>query len=591
MHLNILSRKCKSNIVVLSILVSVLISPWTTTAAEKTFEVDVRADVKIPMRDGVKLSAHIFKPKAEGKFPVILVRSPYGKGNEKNGDGLFYASHGYVFISQDCRGKGASQGQWEPFLNEDADGRDTQSWVLDQSWCNGKIGTSGGSYVGFTQWMPAPNAGEHLKAMFCLVPLIDTYGDAAYAGGAFNLALLMGWGTMVSYRPGEEVTILGWSGDDWDKAYRTLPLCEWDRVIGRKVQYLRDWVAHPHFDNYWGKRSVRNRWQDIKVPIFTVGGWYDIFANSVFEHVNAVKSKSRSLQARNHQHVLMGPWGHGISRDGKVGDLDFGKDSVIKVHEIQTAWFEYWLKDKKAGDYKWAPFRIFVMGRNQWRDEQEWPLERTRFTPYYFHSSGSANTVKGDGEVSTVKPGDESFDRFVYDPNNPVPTLGGCNLVGCPAGPRDQTRAEKRKDVLVFTSDELDTDLEVTGPVKVILYAASSASDTDWTAKLVDVHPDGRPINLCDGIIRARYRESPQNPTLIQPGKIYRYEIDLWVTSNVFLAGHKIRVEISSSNFPRFDRNPNTGAPFGKSVEIIKARQTIYHDSKRPSHILLPVIP
>jgi len=569
---DILRGKCKSFIVVLSILIFVFMSPQTISAAERVFEVDVRTDVKIPMRDGVLLSAHIFLPKADGMFPVILVRTPYGKGNEKNGDGLFYASNGYVFISQDCRGKGASKGQWEPFANEDADGRDTQKWVLNQAWCNGKIGTSGGSYVGFTQWITAPNAGEHLKAIFSVVPLIDTYSDAAYVGGAFNLALLMGWGSMVSYSPGEAIPIVGWGSGDWNKAYRTLPLCEWDRAIGRKVQYLRDWVAHPEFDDYWAKRGVRNRWQDITVPIFAVGGWYDIFAKSVFDHINAVRSTSRSLKARNHQHVLMGPWGHGISQSGKVGDLDFGKDSVIKLHEIQTKWFDYWLKGNDSGDY-------------------EWPLERTRFTPYYFHSRGSANALKGDGRLSTIKPGNESFDRFVYDPNNPVPTLGGCNLVGCPAGPRDQRRAENRNDVLVFTSDELESDLEVTGPVKVILYAASSATDTDWTAKLVDVHPDGRPINLCDGIMRARYRQSMQDPTLIQPGKIYRYEIDLWVTSNVFLAGHKIRVEISSSNFPRFDRNPNTGAPFGESAEIIKATQTIYHDIKNPSHILLPVIP
>jgi putative CocE/NonD family hydrolase len=327
------------------------------------------------------------------------------------------------------------------------------------------------------------------------------------------------------------------------------------------------------------------------VPIFAIGGWYDIFAKSVLERVNAVRLTSRSLEARNHQHVLIGPWGHGISQDGKVGDLDFGKDSVINFREIQTEWFDYWLKGKDTGDYKWAPFRIFVMGRNQWRDEQHWPLKRTRYTPYYFHSEGSANTAKGDGRLSIFKPGNEPFDKFVYNPDNPVPTLGGCNLVGCPAGPRDQIRAENRKDVLVFTSDKMKAGLEVTGPVKVILYAASSATDTDWTAKLVDVHPDGRPINLCDGIIRARYRQPSQEATLIRPGKIYRYEIDLWVTSNVFLTGHRIRVEISSSNFPRFDRNPNTGAPFGKSAELIKAKQTIYHDVKHPSHILLPVIP
>ena len=218
-------------------------------------------------------------------------------------------------------------------------------------------------------------------------------------------------------------------------------------------------------------------------------------------------------------------------------------------------------------------------------------MERTKYTPYYFHSKGSANTAEGDGKLTTVGPSDEPRDEFVYDPNDPVPTAGGCNLMGCPAGPRDQSKIEKRSDVLVFTSDELKTELEVTGPVKAILYAASSVKDTDWTAKLVDVHPDGRAINLCDGIIRARYRDSQNNPGLIQPGKIYRYEIDLWVTSNVFLPGHKIRIEISSSNFPRFDRNLNMGEPFGIGTRFIKATQTIYHDEEHPSHVLLPVIP
>ena len=579
------------HIIPLSIVVCFFISSPTILATENAFEVEVRTDVKIPMRDGIELSANIFLPKVEDKFPVILVRSPYGKGDEKQGEGLFYAARGYVFVIQDCRGRGASQGQWEPFANETADGQDTQKWILNQPWCNGSIGTAGGSYVGFTQWMSAPNAGEYLKAMFCVVPLVDTYGDAAYVGGAFSLALMMGWGSLVSFRPGDEITILGWGNEDWLRAYRTLPLCTWDRAIDRKVQYLRDWVTHPHFDDYWARRGVRNRWQDITVPIFTVGGWYDIFAKSVFDHVNTVRATLRSQHAQGHQHLLMGPWAHGISQNGKVGDLDFGKDSVINLRDMQTKWFDHWLRGEDTGADQWSPFRIFVMGRNQWRTEQHWPLKRTRYTQYYFHSKGAANTLKGDGKLSTTKPGNEPFDSFVYDPNDPVPTLGGCNLIGCPAGPRDQTKAENRNDVLVFTSDELKTDLEVTGPVKVILYAASSALDTDWTAKLVDVHPDGRPVNLCDGIIRACYRESPQNPMLTQPGKIYCYEIDLWVTSNVFLPGHKMRVEISSSNFPRFDRNPNTGEPFGTGTKLIKATQTIYHDVERPSHILLPVIP
>lgn len=572
-------------------VLSILLLPPTILATEKEPKVEVRTDVRIPLRDGVELSANIFLPKEQGKFPVILMRSPYGKGDEKLGDGLFYAGRGYVYVSQDCRGKGASQGEWEPFANEGADGRDTHKWILEQPWCNGSIATTGGSYVGFTQWISAPSAGEYLKAMFPVVPLADLYTDAVYIDGALNLALMMGWGSLVSFRPGEAIAMFGWRQQDWIKAYRTLPLCEWDRAIGRKVQYLRDWVAHPHYDDYWAKCGVRNRWQDITVPICAVGGWYDIFAKGVLDHINAVRTMSRSQHARKHQHLLIGPWAHGISGDGKVGDLNFGKESVVNLREIQTKWFDHWLKGEDTGADEWPAFRIFVMGRNGWRDEQEWPLKRTKYTPYYFHSQGSANTLNGDGKLSTAKPGDEPVDRFVYDPNDPVPTLGGCNLIGCPAGPRDQTEAEKRNDVLVFTSDELKAELEVTGPVKVILCAASSAPDTDWTAKLIDGHPDGRAFNLCDGIIRARYRDSQNKPSLIQSGKIYRYEIDLWVTSNAFLPGHKIRLEISSSNFPRFDRNLNTPEPVGTGTKMVRATQTIYHDKEHPSHILLPVIP
>jgi len=573
------------------LVLSVLLSIQTILAAQESPNVEVRTEVKIPMRDGVELSANIFLPEAEGKYPVILIRTPYGKGNEKHGDGLFYAGRGYVVVVQDCRGKGSSQGVWEPFANERNDGVDTQKWLLAQSWCNGSIGTAGGSYVGFTQWISAPNAGDHLKAMFPVVPLVDTYGDGVYIDGALNLALMMGWGSLVAIKPGEQVAMFTWKQKDWDRAFRTLPLNEWDRVLGHKVQYLRDWIAHPHFDEYWAARGVRNQWQDITVPICAVGGWYDIFSRSVFEHINAVRTKSRSLEARKHQHLIMGPWGHGISSDGKVGDLNFGAESVINLREFQTKWFDYWLKGDQTGADTWPTFRIFVMGRNQWRDEQQWPLERTRYIPYYFHSEGAANTAEGDGKLSTAKPGYEPSDEFVYDPNDPVPTAGGCNLVGCPAGPRDQSEVEKRNDVLVFTSEVLKTELEVTGPVKVVLYAASTAKDTDFTAKLVDVHPDGRPFNLCDGIIRASCRDSKGERSLIQPGRVYRYEIDLWVTSNAFLPGHKIRVEISSSNFPRFDRNLNTGEPFGTGTRFIKATQTIYHDQARPSHVLLPVIP
>lgn len=556
-------------------------------AAQKPYAIQVQADVKIPMRDGIRLSANIFRPKADGRFPTILSRTPYGKGDTKNGQARFFAGRGYVFISQDCRGKGASEGAWVPFMNEARDGTDTHQWILAQSWSNGRIGTAGGSYVGYTQWISAPGAGDYLKAMMPIVPLVDPYQDVAYVGGAYQLALLMGWGTAVS----GVASTRGWDGARWDTAFRTLPLSTWDKAIGGKVQYLRDWVAHWQYDKYWAACSIRDRMRDITTPNYVVDGWYDLFAKSALEHVNTVRATSRSTPARHHQYIMMGPWTHGISRNGKVGELDFGKDSIVDLTAISAKWFDHWLQGKKTGVEQWPPVRIFVMGRNQWRDEQQWPLARTKYRPYYFHSGGSANTLSGNGTLGTAKPGHEPIDRYAYDPNDPVPTLGGCNLSGCPAGPHDQTRAEQRDDVLVFSTPKLKHELEVTGPVKVILYAASSAPDTDWTAKLVDVHPDGRPINLCDGILRARFRESADHPTPIERGKTYRYEIDLWVTSNVFLPGHRIRVEISSSNFPRFDRNPNTGHPFGADADLATAVQTVYHDATRPSHILLPVIP
>ena len=556
----------------------------------QTYEVEVREDVKVPMQDGVSLSTNVFVPKAEGPFPVILMRTPYGKGDAKMGDGLFYAKEGYVFVSQDCRSRGQSEGKWDPFVHEAADGTDTHKWILEQTWCNGKLGTMGGSYVGYTQWVPAPEAGDYLKGMSTIVPLVDPYGDVAYPGGAYNLALMMGWGAMMSDGGGEEVTIDEWDEDEWLEAYKTLPLKEWDKAIGHEVTYLRDWVAHTTFDEYWRARTSE-KLDEIRAPILIVGGWYDIFAKSNLEHANTVRNSSNNDGAGRNVYTVIGPWTHGISSDGKVGELDFTKEATANLREMNSDWFGQWLKGEENSVDDWPAFRIFVMGVNKWRNERQWPLERTEYRPYYFHSNGSANTLEGDGRLSTIKPEDEPVDKFVYNPKDPVPTLGGCNLMHCPAGPYDQTEAELRKDVLIYTSDTLEEDLEVTGSVKVVLYAASDSKDTDWTGKLVDVHPDGKAYNLCDGIVRARFRESMENPSLIKAGKVYRYEIDLWVTSNVFLAGHKIRVEISSSNFPRFDRNPNTGSRFGSDKKLRKAKQTIYHDTEHPSHILLPIIP
>jgi putative CocE/NonD family hydrolase len=290
----------------------------------------------------------------------------------------------------------------------------------------------------------------------------------------------------------------------------------------------------------------------------------------------------------------MGPWVHPASRFTHAGDVDFGKASVLDLNQIELRWFDHWLKGRDNGAEQDPPLHIFVMGSNTWRDEQEWPLARTQFTPYYFHSKGKANSLMGDGSLSTEAPDEEPPDRFVYNPAFPVQTRGGntcCNPELVPWGGYDQQSIEYRSDVLVYTSEPLEEDLEVTGPVIAKVFASTDGRDTDFTAKLVDVHPDGYALNLCDGIIRGRYRESTSTQKLLEPGEVYEFTIDLWPTSNVFLKGHKVRVEISSSNFPRFDRNPNTGNTFGQDDELRVAQQTVLHDRTRASGIILPVIP
>ena len=460
-----------------------------TSARDVVYEVEVRGEVKIPMSDGTHLATNIFLPKAEGQFPTVLVRSPYGKGGTEGGPGHSYASRGYVFVSQDCRGKGASEGEWIPFVNEARDGKDTHRWILDQPWSNGAIGTAGGSYVGYTQWASAPGAGEYLKAMFPVVPLVDPYGDVAYVGGAFQLSLELGWGAGVSGRS----EIHSWDDEAWLKGFRTLPLATWDTAIGGQVQYLRDWVAHPEFDNYWAQSSLRGREKDITTPICAVGGWYDIFANSVLQHVNDVREQAQSDEVRKHLHVMMGPWIHGISDDGKVGEPGLRQGSRGRPELAPDPVVRSLAEGEENGRRPVAPLQDL-------RDGAEPMARRTGVAARANRStSPTTSTAKvrpirstATARLDTAKPGEEPADGYVYDPEDPVPTLGGCNLGKCPVGPHDQTRAEQRQDVLVYTSDELAVEMEVTGPVKVVLYASSSATDTDWTAKLVDVHPDGR---------------------------------------------------------------------------------------------------
>lgn len=550
----------------------------------------VKRDVMIPMRDGVKLATDIYIPDGDGPFPVIIERTPYGRGGEE-GEGFIYTERGYACVIQSCRGRRNSEGEWEPFVNERDDGLDTHAWILKQPWCNGKIGTIGGSYSGLTAWSVAADTGPSHKAITTSNPLMNGYHDLANIGGAFGMGTLMTWGSMMA-RP-TEGEIEDYDADevdhwDWDKAFRRLPLSQWDKNLGFEVSYMRNWIKHETFDEYWEPSDISKRIKDIDVPGVITTGWYDLFNSMAFNNVSAMRKHARDPKGRM-QYLVCGPWSHGGRHARDFGDdSDFAGD-----RDLMNNWMDYWLKDKKMDLESLPPYRLFVMGRNKWRTADQWPLKDTQFTPWYFHSDGSANTLNGDGKLSTEKPCEQPTDKFTYDPKDPVPTVGGSHLaeLGASIGAHEQQKVERRKDVLVYTSEPVKEKMEVTGPVKVVLYAASSARCTDWTAKLVVVEQDGTAYNLCDGIQRARWREGGCEPKFIEPGKVYRYEIDLWMTSNEFLPGQRIRVDISSSNFPRFDRNPNTGNPFGQDAELKTAEQEVYHNKMYPSHIILPVVP
>ena len=554
-----------------------------------------RYDVKVPMRDGVRLSADVYLPRERsGPVPAILARTPYDNGDFAGltkvvDQAIYFVQHGYAFVVQDVRGRFDSEGEFYPWVNEFEDGHDTVEWVGEQEWCDGNVGMMGFSYVGGVQWQAAMTAPGHLK---CIAPGVigdDHHGQTHFQGGAMQLSLDMTWTFLTDARTWHPI-----DNYDWKQVLSHLPLSEMAEAAGSSAERLSDWIDHPDYDEYWKRIAYRERYGDVVVPVLQIGGWYDTFTVGTMNNFVGMRTSGGSELARANQKVIMGPWVHQASLHSHAGDRDFGRDSVLDLNAEHLRWFDRWLKGVANGVEEEAPIKLFVMGADEWRDEHEWPLARTRFTPFHLHSGGRANSLRGDGTLSVEAPGDEPADEYVYNPAFPVPSNGGNNCCSPEIvawGGYDQDQIEQREDVLVYTSEVLEEDLEVTGPVIAKIYASSSAADTDFTAKLVDVHPDGYALNLCDGIIRARYRETPERQVLMEPGKAYEFTIDLFPTSNVFKAGHRIRLEISSSNFPRFDRNLNTGGRFGHETEMRVASQTVYHDSERPSHVLLPVIP
>lgn len=562
---------------------------WYLDLPAARHTVKIQKDVQIPMRDGVRLSADIYRPNAEGKFPVILTRTPYGKRNPDHKyafAGSMFASQGFVYIVQDVRGKFDSEGEFYPYIYEARDGYDTIEWAAIQAWSSGSVGTYGFSYWGTTQWLSAPLGSTHLKAMVPINTSQNPYPRWIY-NSIFRLNDMLVWYYENAPKRGRVS-----KGVDWDKAVRKLPLTEADNALGSDIPAYDDWIRHPLPGPYWDRFRVDDKVALIQAPALIIEGWYDYYLNLAIEDYNRMIRSAGSPEARQSM-LLIGPWTH--ESKSKFTTVDFGKEaSFMKQVKMILLWFNYWLKNEQNGILDEGPIRIFTMGANKWRTEKEWPLKQTRYTAYYLHSDGNANSVRGSGLLSESKPETEKADAYTYDPENPVPSIGGTSVYGNlrdQAGPADQKAVETRDDVLVYTTPPLAEDMEVTGPVKLIFYASSSAQDTDFAAKLTEVYPDGISINLQAAVLRARYRDSLERPALLEEGKIYKFEMAIGATGVLFRKGHRIRLQVTSSNFPEYGRNLNTGADNGTTSQTVKAQQSIYHDREHPSHIILPVLP
>lgn len=538
-------------------------------------------DVSIPMRDRVVLKADVFVPPGTGRWPAILVRTPYSRKSKGTQSFSVFAEYGYAVVLEDIRGRYGSGGSFGSVKQEGPDGSDTINWIAKQPWSNGRVGMTGASYLGIAQWWAAVEHNPHLLAIFPLLSGDDEYTDRYYSpGGALQLGHRLVWLS-------ENLTPRGRIRPSFETYIRHLPLTTADvAATTTKLQLWRVPINHPSYDRFWLSLSIRNQLPEITAAVSSMGGWFDVYAESDLD------AFSRLARRRMPVETWIGPWSHAFVH--RYPTIDFGPAATPRVRTLQLAWFDRFLKVSNESKRRSPLLHIFVMGPNVWREEREWPLARTRYTPYYLESEGHANTAAGDGKLSRHIDRDRGADHFVYDPANPVPTTGGavcCNPRLLPAGPLDQSRVEQRQDVLVYTSAPLRDDLEVTGPVAATLYVMTSANDTDFSAKLVDVFPDGRPLLVTDGLARLRYRLSLAKPALVKKNAPYQVRIDVGVTSWVFEKGHRIRLEVSSSNFPRYDRNLNGNGPNAGQTKWIVARQTVLHETEYPSALVLPVIP
>lgn len=564
--------------------------------------ISIEYDVRVPMPDGVDLAADVYRPTAKGRYPVLLIRTPYDKfgmptlGRLASPDILCTVRSGFVVVAQDSRGRSASEGSFEPFACEIADGAASVAWAASQSWSSGSVALGGSSYMGATQLLAAIASPPALRAMLPVHTASEYYEGWIYQGGAFQLGFALLWAATMAH---SELLLRGQSGpiDANDKAileqiisdlpssFRVTPLLELARSTPLLKSYA-SWLQHPERDAYWKATAINERYHHVTVPALHIAGWNDIFVRGSLENYVGLRNKAANDYARANQRLLVGPWMHQPSPTETIGEVWYGPSAGLAadVEGLQRRFLASIVRGEAADG---PPVRLFVMGKNEWRDEDDWPLARAKDVLFF---AGEGGVLRQDA------PGDESPDEYNYDPRSPVPTLGGTTLLpgdGIFAGQRDRRSLERRADVLTYTTSPLPRPVEVTGNVTATLFVSTSAPDTDFTAALVDVRKDGTALGVVDGIKRLRYRVSTELPTFVPPGEVVKVAIDLGPTSYVFEAGSRIRLEVSSSNFPRFDRNPNTRGVVAETSEseYLVARQLVFHDEAGPSHITLPVVP
>jgi predicted acyl esterase len=550
-------------------------------------EVALEANVPVPMSDGITLSADLYRPDEEGPFPVVLVRTPYDKGAFDWLGQVLAGNGGYAVLIQDVRGQVTSEGDFEPFVDEFGDGMDTLDWVAAQSWCDGNVGMWGSSYLSYCALVLAPSGHPALKAIFC----ISGWGDPekmGAPGGAMHLMLALPWTLSPQVSERDEPV-------DFEDLFGLVPVSRIPDLAG---------IESPEWSSYFveGEEglgdapSTAGRYGEINIPIIYVTGWHDFLAETTLDVYEGVMEAHSGAEPPPFQKLVVGPWHHDQqwTESSVVGDYDFGPDGAMgseRILGLTIRWFHRFLRGIETGVEHEPPARIFVMGQNEWRGFDDWPPNGVATETWSLDSGGSANTLEGDGVLGRSGATGSDSDSYTYDPTNPVPTMGGANMHFFPErlGIRDQRPIESREDVLVYTSEPLESDLDIIGPVSAMICGATEGQSADFTAKLVTVRPDGYARIVTEGIKRNPDTPEDGDAAMI-PGKVYRFTIDMASTAIRVPAGDRLRLEVSSSNFPKYTRNPSTSEEAELAEEFVAVTQTVYHTSEYPSHVALPVL-